>query len=254
MTPTGRMDDLTAIVTGGTQGIGEAVVRRFVENGAHVVIVARTQEPGRAIVDELGADRAVFVQGDVAEGDVADRAVQAAVEAFGGLDVLVNNAGIDFAKAVLDTSESDVERVLAVNYVGAFKFLQSAAAEMRQRGGSIVNVVSRTANVGVPTMGTYGASKGALLSLTRAAALEFAPFGIRVNAVAPGMTDTPLIRAWIADQDNPSAFEKEMAKTVPLNRLATPDDVAGAVLFLAGSDSTYITGACIPVDGGYTAA
>ena len=244
---TGRLAGKVAIVTGGTAGIGEATVRLFVEQGARVVIVARhASGPGDSSMK--------FVAGDVADKRTAEAAVQAA-EVWGGVDVLVNNAAMDWTSSVLDTSEADVRRVLDTNFLGCLLMQQAAGAKMLERGrGSIVNVTSRTASVGVPTMGLYAAAKGALLALTRTAAIEWARQGVRVNAVAPGLTRTQLVRTWIDGQPDPAAFEKQVVSTIPQGRMAEPEEVASAILFLAGDESRHITGISLAIDGGYTAA
>ena len=244
---TGRLAGKVAIVTGGTAGIGEATVRLFVEQGARVVIVARhASGPGDGSM--------TFVAGDVADKRTANAAVEAA-EAWGGVDVLVNNAAMDWTSSVLDTSEDDVRRVLDTNFLGCLLMQQAAGAKMLERGrGSIVNVTSRTASVGVPTMGLYAAAKGALLALTRTAAIEWARQGVRVNAVAPGLTRTQLVRTWIDGQPDPAAFEKQVVSTIPQGRMAEPEEVASAILFLAGDESRHITGISLAIDGGYTAA
>jgi len=249
---TGRLSGKTAIVTGGTQGIGLAIVRLFIAEGACVVVVARSA-PGEDLTRELGQDRCIFREGDVTLEDTARLTVAEAIARFGSLDVLVNNAGIDWTGDLIGATLSDFERVLAVNLLGPFLMLREAACAMRKEGGSIVNVTSRTASVGVPTMSLYSASKGALASLTRAAAVEWAPLGIRVNAVAPGLTDTPLARAWFDQQAEPESFRRGVEATIPQRRLATPEDVAAAVLFLASDDSRHVTGVTLAVDGGYTA-
>jgi NAD(P)-dependent dehydrogenase (short-subunit alcohol dehydrogenase family) len=249
---TGRLSGKTAIVTGGTQGIGLATVRGFIAEGACVVVVARS-EPPPELSREFDQERLVFRRGDVTSEDTAPLAVEEAISRFGSLDVLVNNAGIDWTGQLMDASLADLERVLAVNLIGPFLMLREVARFMRDGGGSIVNVTSRTASVGVPAMSLYSASKGALASLTRAAAVEWAPLGIRVNAVAPGLTDTPLARAWFDQQPEPESFQRRVEATIPQRRLATPEDVASAVLFLASDDSSHITGVTLAVDGGYTA-
>ena len=253
MSRPGRLAGKTAIVTGATEGIGAAVSRLFAREGARLVLVARRSEPGEALAAELGSEGAVFVAGDVGRPETARAAVEAAGR-FGPLDVLVNNAGLDLSGDLLEMSEEDARRVLDVNVFGALFMLQAAAAAMRGRGGSIVNLSSRTASVGVPGMAVYGASKGALLALTRAAAIELAPLGIRVNAVAPGLTETPLVKAWIDEQADPSAFRAEAAATIPQGRFGEPEEVAAAVLFLASDEARHITGVSLPIDGGYTAA
>ena len=243
----GRLAGKVAIVTGGTAGIGEATVRLFVEQGARVVIVARhASGPGDSSMK--------FVAGDVADKRTAEAAV-AAAEVCGGVDVLVNNAAMDWTSSVLDTAEADVRRVLDTNFLGCLLMQQAAGAKMLERGrGSIVNVTSRTASVGVPTMGLYAAAKGALLALTRTAAIEWARQGVRVNAVAPGLTRTQLVRTWIDGQPDPAAFEKQVVSTIPQGRMAEPEEVASAILFLAGDESRHITGISLAIDGGYTAA
>jgi NAD(P)-dependent dehydrogenase (short-subunit alcohol dehydrogenase family) len=250
----GRLSGKTAIVTGGTEGIGAAVARAFSAEGAQLLLVARRAERGRRLVDELGGDQVRFLAADVANESTARDAVSTAVDAFGKVDVLVNNAALDFVRDILDTDRADLERLFAANFFGAFAMLRECGRVMREHGGgSIVNVTSRNASVGVPSMGAYAAAKGALLSLTRVAAIEWAAAGVRVNAVAPGLTETPLIRAWIDEQPDPVAFRSALVESVPLGRLARPEDVAQAILYLASDESAHVTGASIPVDGGYTA-
>ena len=250
----GRLAGKIAVITGGTSGIGQATVRLFAEEGARVVIVARRSGPGEELVAELGPDRVKFMAGDVGTEATANKAIDVA-EKWGGVDILVNNAAMDWTSRIVDTSEPDVRRVLQTNFIGAFLMLREAGRKMlERRRGSIVNVTSRNASVGVPTMAVYAAAKGALLALTRAAAIEWAGDGVRVNAVAPGLTQTPLVRTWIEEQDDPTEFEKGVASTIPQRRMAEPVDVASAILFLSSDESLHITGASLAVDGGYTAA
>jgi NAD(P)-dependent dehydrogenase (short-subunit alcohol dehydrogenase family) len=250
----GRLAGKVALVTGGTSGIGETTVRLFVSEGARVVIVARRPGPGDDLVAELGPEMTRFLSGDVASEATATTAINLA-ESWGGVDILVNNAAIDWVSPILETSEADVRHVLDTNFIGAFLMQREAARKMLERGrGSIINLTSRNASVGVPTMGLYAAAKGALLSLTRAAAIEWAGQGVRVNAVAPGLTATPLVRTWINQQDDPVAFEKAVAAAIPQGRMAQPIDIANAILFLASDESRHVTGITLAVDGGYTAA
>jgi NAD(P)-dependent dehydrogenase (short-subunit alcohol dehydrogenase family) len=253
--PAGRLAGKAAIVTGATEGIGRAIVEAFAPEGASMVLVARRAGPLDALAAELG-ERAVAVPGDVADPAVADAAVAAALERFGRLDVLVNNAGLDLSGVPLfETSPGQAREIFEVNVFGALWMLLAAARVMAAHGGgSIVNVTSRLARVGLPGSAWYGASKGALDALTRGAAVEWARAGIRVNAVAPGLTETPMVRAWIAEQDDPESFRSARAETIPQGRFAAPADVAAAVLHLASDESASTTGASIPVDGGYTAA
>jgi NAD(P)-dependent dehydrogenase (short-subunit alcohol dehydrogenase family) len=249
-----RLEGKVAIVTGASAGIGAAIAHRLVAEGARVVGVGRRAEPGTQLVAALGgSQRARFVAGSVADLGTVREAVDAADD-WEGPHVLVNNAGIDHTGSVLHTALHEVREVFETNFFGALLMLQAAGRAMVDRGGgSIVNVTSRLASIGVPTMALYGASKGALLALTRGAAVELAPLGIRVNAVAPGQTRTPLTDAWIAQQSEPQAVEGAMAG-IPQRRFGEPEEVAAAVAFLAADESAHITGASIPVDGGYTAA
>ena len=250
----GRLAGKVAVVTGGTSGIGLATVHRFVEEGARVVVVARHRDTGDGLVAELGDGAVTFLAGDVADEATAVAAMEAAAR-LGGIDVLVNNAAMDWTSALVDTAEEDLRKVLDVNFIGAFLMLREAGrAMLERRRGSIVNVTSRNASIGVATMAVYASAKGALLALTRAAAIEWAATGVRVNAVAPGVTDTPLIRTWIDAQPDPASFAKQVASTIPQRRMAQPLDIANAIVFLASDESSHVTGASIAVDGGYTAA
>jgi NAD(P)-dependent dehydrogenase (short-subunit alcohol dehydrogenase family) len=244
-----------AIVTGATDGIGLATVERLSAEGCRLVLVARRVRIGEAIVARLGADRATFVAGSVAERSVAERASAAALERFGAVDVLVNNAALDHVGVLESTPEPVVRELFDVNVFGALHMLQVVGSQMLNAGGgSIVNITSRLASIGVPRMSLYGATKGALLALTRGAAIEWAPRGVRVNAVAPGPTVTPLMHAWIDSHDDPVAFRREVEATMPQRRLGSPDEVAATIAFLASDEAAHITGASVAIDGGYTAA
>jgi NAD(P)-dependent dehydrogenase (short-subunit alcohol dehydrogenase family) len=251
----GRLAGKTAIVTGASEGIGRAIVDAFAREGAAMVLVARRAGPLQALAAALG-DRAVAVPGDVADPATATSAVEAAAAHFGAPDVLVNNAGLDLSGVpLLETAPERAREIFEVNVFGALWMLLAAARAMAAGGGgSIVNLTSRLAHVGLPGSAWYGASKGALDALTRGAAVEWAPAGIRVNAVAPGLTETPMVRDWIAGQADPEAFRASRAGTIPQGRFATPEEVAAAVVYLASDESAATTGASIAVDGGYTAA
>ena len=178
-------DGSVVLVTGASRGVGAVTVARLLDSGARVIAVSRTLADRRT-------DQVLELAADLADPASSREVVAAGVEAFGRLDALVNNAALDLAAPLLETSVEDAQRVFAVNALAPLWMIQAAAPALAERGGAIVNVTSRLAHIGVPEMVVYGASKGALRALTHGAAVEFAPMGIRVNAVAPGMTETPL--------------------------------------------------------------
>lgn len=245
------MSARTAVVTGSTSGIGHAIARRLHADGLDVLLTGRDEARGAAAAAELGP-RAGFLALDLTAQGAPEALVEAALARTGRLDVVVNNAAQDHTGDLLEVPLDEVRDLLEVNLVAAVAVLQASARRM-ERGGAIVNISSRLASVGVPTMGVYSASKGALKALTTAAAVELAPRGIRVNAVAPGMTRTPLYETWLRAQPDPERTERDVVADIPLGRLATPEDVAAAVSFLASPDAAYVTGVSLAVDGGYTA-
>jgi 3alpha(or 20beta)-hydroxysteroid dehydrogenase len=241
-----RLDGKTAIITGAARGQGAAEARMFAAAGARVVVADVLEEEGRAVAAAIGR-AAVFVRHDVTSQEDWDRAVRTAHEAFGGVDVLVNNAGIWGTAPVEEETRARFEKMLQVNLVGPFLGVRAVAPAMRARGGgSIVNVSSTAGLRGLPGHSAYGASKFGLRGLTRSAALDLAADGIRVNSVHPGMVDTPMI-AEMGVARGPGG-----APRVPLGRTGVPEDVAGLVLFLASDAAAYITGTELAVDGGLT--
>jgi NAD(P)-dependent dehydrogenase (short-subunit alcohol dehydrogenase family) len=239
-----------ALVTGGTSGIGAAIAARLRADGLRVAITGRTAPSALDATDP----NLLFLKYDLTEPGAPGKIVNDVIERFGRLDVLVNNAGRRHAGTIQETPLEEIAEVFEVNTFAAMAMTSAAARVMAtQQEGTIVNMISRLATVGVPTLSTYSASKGALLAYTRAAAIELAPSNIRVNAVAPGMTSTPLIDDWLSDQPDPGQALNAVVDSVPLGRLATTEDVAAAVSYLASPDARYITGISIPVDGGYTA-
>ena len=243
-----------ALVTGSTSGIGSEIARRLLAEGLIVVISGRSSTRGRQFLTDLGG-AAHFIQADLAQPGAPARLIKDVLRIAGRIDVLVNNAAIDHTAPLIDVATHEIRRIFEINTFAAIACLQAAAHAMRDQGngGTIVNITSRLASVGVPTMGIYGASKGAMLAMTIAAAVELAPYNIRVNAVAPGMTRTPLFDEWLARQANPATAQEAVAGAIPLGRIAEPRDIAAAVAFLASPEASYITGASLPVDGGYLA-
>lgn len=249
-------EDLTrvALVTGSTSGIGVEIARRLVFDGFRVVVSGRSEERGARVVAELGAS-ARFIPADLATAGAPAKLVADAFAVFGRLDVLVNNAAIDHTNDLLEVGEDEIRHTFEANTFAPMNVLIAAARTMREQGdgGAIINITSRLASIGVPTMGIYSASKGAILAFTKAAAIDLAPFNIRVNAVAPGMTRTPLYDEWLAGLQDPAAEAARVAGAIPLGRIAEPGDVAATVAFLASPGAAYLTGVSIPVDGGYLA-
>lgn len=238
-----RLKQGSIIVTGAAGGQGAEQARRLVANGARVVLTDLAEEAGERLALELG-NAATFVRHDVSDEGAWGPVVQAALHA-GPLRGLVNNAGIYLAAAVLDTSPELMERQFRVNQLGTLLGMKHAGAALRDAGGgSIVNISSTTGLRGVANAAGYGGTKWAMRGMTKSAALEFAPFGIRVNSVHPGLIDTAMLDGR-RGQDL-----TERVRHIPLGRLGTPADVAGLVVFLLSDDSHYITGAEIAVDGG----
>ncbi len=247
-----------AMLTGAGRGIGRAIALRLGAEGAAVLVAeldaATGAETVRAI--EAGGGRAGFAATDVARPEATRAAVAAALTTFGRLDVLVNNAGVVRARPLLDVAEADWDRTFAVNTRGLFFCLQAAAREMGRRGGGcIINMASIAARTGRPLLADYAASKAAVISITQSAALALAPQRVRVNAVCPGVVDTPMWaqidREWgEAVGAKPGDVLAGRVAGIPLGRIQTPEDVAGLVAFLASDDAAYITGQAINVCGG----
>ena len=236
----------TAVVTGGTSGIGLAIARGLVSRGFGVVVTGRTL-PG----DPLG-EHIRCIEVDHAELDAPDRVAAELDDRFGPLTALVNNVGVRFNDRIGAMQHGTLMAMLSLNVASHLLLTQRLVPLFAETGGAVVNISSRLAKVGMVGVSGYAAAKGAINSFTIAAAVELAPQGIRVNAVAPGMTRTPLIEGWLNEQPDPAAAAAEVTGRIPLARLAAPEDVAGACVFLASPESSYITGAVLPVDGGYT--
>ncbi len=245
---------LVALITGATSGIGVEIARRLIRDGMLVVITGRSEERGRQVADELG-ERCRFIRADLNEPGAAGALIKATLAAWGRIDVLVNNAAIDHTNDLLAVGEDEIRSTFETNTFAPMNLLIAAAGAMKDQGegGSIINVTSRLASIGVPTMGVYSASKGAMLAFTKAAAIDLAPENIRVNAVAPGMTRTPLYEQWLQSLPDPEQEAERVAAAIPLGRIAESKDVASVVSFLASPENSYLTGISIPVDGGYLA-
>jgi glucose 1-dehydrogenase len=248
-----RFGDKTVIVTGGGRGIGIGTAKKFAEEGASVVIGEIDAELGQNAADDLSdaGHRVAFVQVDVGDPNQAKNLVTEAVEKFGSVDVLVNNAGIIRTDDFLETDIETFDQVLRVNLRGVFLMTQAAARHMVAAGtkGSVVNICSITAFAGMPDQVGYCVSKAGVFQMTRSIGLALADKGIRVNAVGPGTVRTELSESALGYDSGGSVMKRVLART-PLGRLAEPEEIANAVLFLAGDDAGYLTGHTIFVDGG----
>jgi len=245
-----NFQDKTVLITGAASGMGAAAARQFAAAGAQVIIVDRAAAGARQVAAEIGAAEPVV--GDVSDSAFCTRAVAVAVERTGRLDVLVNCAGVIVRADAIHTSDADWQRIFRVNTDGTFFMCRAAAKQMQQQGGgAIINFGSIWGSVGGSGHVAYCASKGAVHQITRAMALDHARDGIRINAVCPGEVDTPMLRRGGRAQPATDAELQAMADaTIPMGRLAQPDEVARVVLFLAADAASYMTGSILTVDGG----
>ena len=247
-----RLQNKTALITGGNSGIGLATARVFVQEGARVVITGRNRKTLDAAVAELGPN-AYAVEADVSDPKAIERAVGAAVERFGKLDVVFANAGIGGFTTLGKTTVEDFEKIIRTNLTGVFFTIQAAEPHLNN-GGSVILNGSVLASAGAPGWAAYAATKGGVRSMARVLASELAPRGIRVNVVIPGATRTPIWSGAAATEDAFAALEARLSKAVPLERISEADEIAKAVLYFASDDSANTTGAELVVDGGMTGA
>ena len=239
-----------AIVTGGASGMGAATARRLTAAGAHVVIVDRNADLAATVATEIGG---TAVTGDVADSSFCDRVVADALGAHGRLDVLVNAAGVIVRASGADTTDEQWARIMGVNVSGTFFMCRAALRVMKPVGhGAIVNFGSIWGDLGSAGVAAYCASKGAVHNLTRALAMDHAADGIRINAVCPGEVNTPMLQSERTEAVTDQLLA-QIAATVPMGRLADPDEIASVVCFLASDDASYMTGAMVSVDAGYGA-
>ncbi|WP_010300328.1 glucose 1-dehydrogenase [Kurthia senegalensis] len=241
-----RLSGKVAIITGAAQGMGASHAKRFIEEGAKVVLTDLNEEKGLAFAKELG-ENALFVKQNVASEEDWKNVIAKAEETFGPVNVLVNNAGITYAKSILDLSLDDYMKIVNINQVSVFLGMREVTASMQKAGGgSIVNISSINGLVGGAV--GYTDTKFAVRGMTKAAALNLSGYGIRVNSVHPGVIATPMIM-----QEDAKDKIEEFAKHIPLKRVSQPEEVSQLVVYLASDESSYSTGAEFVVDGGLTA-
>ncbi|QKC98870.1 SDR family NAD(P)-dependent oxidoreductase [Mesorhizobium sp. NZP2298] len=244
------------IVTGATSGIGEAVVQAFAATEASIVLVGRDRERGQRALESVQKLNcpAELMLGDVTDSTFADQAINSAVERFGKVSVLVNSAGIIRRGSALETTDDDWRQTFDANVNGVFYFSRAAVKAMRRTGGgSIVNIASNVGLVGSSGLVAYCASKGAVVLLTRAMALDHAKEQISINAVCPGAVDTPMLVSAHSKLVSADEVLQRNVDSIPQGRVASPEEIASLTLFLASEEARHITGVAIPIDGGFTA-
>jgi len=247
-----ELENKTVVVTGGSKGIGKDIALTFAKLKANVVISGRNKDVLQDTLEELRSfnERCMAVSGDLSDIQEVMRLIDAAAEEFGTIDVLVNNAGVNIAKPAMEVTEEDWDIVLDLNLKSAFFASQAAAKYMlEQKSGRIINIASQMAFVGFVKRAAYCSSKGGLVQMTKALAVEWAKNGVRVNAVAPTFIETELTAKMFEDEE----FKNEVHSRILLDGLSQPKDISGAVLYLASDLANFVTGETIKVDGGWTA-
>jgi 3-oxoacyl-[acyl-carrier protein] reductase len=252
-----RLTGKSAVITGASTGIGRACALRFAREGARVVLADLRVAEGEALSREIesAGGTSTFVRTDVASCAENERAIDHCVERFGGIDILFCNAGITLPKLLPDSSDDEIERLLAVNLLAVMYAARHAIPRMlaQPRGGTMLFTASKTGLVAQTDSPVYCASKGAVVMLAKALALDYATRGIRVNALCPGIIETPMLRQFADSRPDPDAAWASYSAAQPMGRLGTVDECADAALWLVSDEASFITGVALPIDGGFTA-
>lgn len=248
-----NFEDKVVIVTGAAVGIGRATAIAFAEKDARVVVTDIDVEKGKQTSSLIGGD-AFFIEINVANSESVKNMVKEVTKRFGRIDILVNNAGIYYQGDVIETIEEEWDKVIAVNLKGVYLCSHYVLPIMlRGNGGVVVNVASEAGLVGIAGQVVYNASKAGVISLTKSMAVDFARQGVRVNAVCPGTTETPLVKNALKRSKDPEKERRKLEECRPLNRLGRPEEIAAAILAMASDNLGYATGSVLSIDGGYTA-
>lgn len=249
-----RLKDKVAIITGSSKGIGQGCARVFAREGAAVVIVSRTAEPGLAMAKEIQdkGGRAIYIQTDVSRSEQVQNMINRTIEAFGRLDILINNAGYHISKNIEETSEEEWDFIINTNLKSVFLCSKYALPHLRKTKGCIINISSMVGLVGQSNAGAYSATKGGIIAMTKGMALDFARDGIRVNCICPGWIRTPLVDDWFSQQPDEQKARDYINSVHPLGRIGTSEECGRIALFLATEDASFMTGSIVTVDGGVT--
>ena len=251
-----RFANKKVFISRGATGIGEVAALLFAQQGAIVTIFDRDIENGEKCLQKVldGGGRGIFISGNLIYPEEIEKAIDQSLKTYGGIDILINNAGVESPYSVHEMPIEEWDRVMAVNLRGMYLMAKAVIPIMKKSGGgAIINTASISGLLGWPISAAYCASKGGVIQLTKQMAVDYAQDNIRVNCIAPGTTLTPLIERIFQQESEPEKAKQQISQMHPLGRFAQPEEIAQAILFLASEDASFITGAVLPVDGGYTA-